>query len=636
MFFLNLSLAEFSALFAVLGGAVVALYLLDRSRKRIKVATLRFWTPSEKPPEARHSRKIQQPWSLLLQMLGLLLLLAALGQLRWGSPERSLRDHVLLLDTSAWMNARDGRRTILDQTKTDAVTWVRSLPASDRIMVVRTDALSTPATVFETNRGLVEEAIKSSKASASAMQLTQAVDFARQMQRLHGRGQGEIVYTGSGRIADKEAAALPKNFRLLTLRKAGENVGLRKVALRRGASDGELWEVFVTAHNYGTQPRKIPVALAYGHAPVASGLLDLAPGADQNGRYEFRTKAGGELEVRLIVNDAIEADNHAIFELPAQRLLEVDVYSDQPDLLRPFLAIHPWIKPKFMPTNSYTPDTKASVVILDHFNPSAPPKTQAIYIEPVGGGSPAGAATPITSGMKLSWRNEHPIAEGLRTGDVRLERGEVFASTGNFSVIAQADGKSVIVASTEPRKAVVLGFHPAKSQLRYELAAPLLFANIFKWLTPEVFGQKEWNGESIGMVRALVDNNLKPENIKVLNDGGVALPFTLEGNKVQFFAGNEGMFRVVAGGREQVYSLTLPEVAETTWEPPKDVRRGLPSLFAGGASSHDLWQWLALAGGLCLLLDWLWFGRIKLHSSVATPSPLDAVSRWVSGWRKAA
>ena len=275
------------------------------------------------------------------------------------------------------------------------------------------------------------------------------------------------------------------------------------------------------------------------------------------------------------------------------------------------------------------------MVILDHFKPSAPPKTQAIYIEPVGGNSPAGFATPITAAMKLSWRNEHPIAEGLRTGDVRLERGELFAASGNGAVVAEADGKAVIVAFNEPRKAVILGFHPAKSQLRYELAAPLLFANIFKWLAPDVFGQKEWNGESIGMVRALVDNNLKPENIKVLGDGGVALPFTLEGNKVQFFAGNEGMFRVVSGGREQVYSLTLPEIAETTWDPPKGVRRGLPSLFSGEASSYDLWQWLALAGGLCLLLDWLWFGRIKLHSA-ATPSPLDAVSRWVSGWRKAA
>ena len=84
MFFLNLSMFEFAAIFTALSGVVVALYLLDRSRKRIKVATLRFWNPSERPPEAKQRKKIQQPLSLFLQLLGILLLLAALGQLRWG------------------------------------------------------------------------------------------------------------------------------------------------------------------------------------------------------------------------------------------------------------------------------------------------------------------------------------------------------------------------------------------------------------------------------------------------------------------------------------------------------------------------------------------------------------------------
>ena len=645
MFFLNLSMAEFTALFSVLGGVVVALYLLDRSRKKIKVATLRFWTPAEKPPEAKQRRKIQQPLSLLLQMLGLLLLLAALGQLRWGSPERSLRDHVLLLDTSAWMKASDGargnaRRTLMDQSKADALAYLRSLPSNDRVMIVSSDALATPATVFESNRSVLEAAINSAKPGSSALQLTQAIDFARQMQRLHGRGQGEIVYTGAGRISDKdESLNLPKNFRLLSVRKGGENVGLRKVSLRRSATDGELWEVFVTAHNFGTKLRTIPVALAYGHAPVASGRLELAPGADQSGRYEFRTKAGGELEIRLIVQDAIAADNSALFELPAQRLLDVTVYSDEPELLRPFLGVHPWISPKFLPTRSYTADTKAAIVILDHFLPSSPPKGRAIYIEPTGMNSPAGVASPINGGMKLSWRNEHPIGEGLRTGDVRLDRGVYFAGASPASTIAEADGKPVIIAVAEPNRAVVLGFHPAKSQLRYELAAPLLFANILNWLAPEVARQKEWNGESIGIVRVAVDSNLRPDSIKVLNDGGVALPFTLVGNKLQFFSGTEGMVRVITAGREQVYSLTLPEVADRQWDPPKAVRRGLPGAFSGGASSYDLWQWLAFAGGLCLLFDWLWFGRIRLHSATPNPDAVQNFSRWWSSqmgsWRKA-
>ena len=46
MFFFNLSLGEFTALFGAVSGAVLALYLLDRSRRKIKVATMRFWKPS--------------------------------------------------------------------------------------------------------------------------------------------------------------------------------------------------------------------------------------------------------------------------------------------------------------------------------------------------------------------------------------------------------------------------------------------------------------------------------------------------------------------------------------------------------------------------------------------------------------
>ena len=65
-------------------------------RKHHTVATLRFFAAAEKPPVLKHRRKLQQPWSLLLQLISLLLLLLAIAQLRLGSPERYSRDHVLI------------------------------------------------------------------------------------------------------------------------------------------------------------------------------------------------------------------------------------------------------------------------------------------------------------------------------------------------------------------------------------------------------------------------------------------------------------------------------------------------------------------------------------------------------------
>ena len=172
MFFFNLSFGEFAALFGAVSGAVLALYLLDRSRRKIKVATMRFWKPSEKPPEAKHRKRIQQPWSMLMQIIGMGLLLAAIAQLRLGSPDRSSRDHVLLLDTSAWTAAKaDPQRRLIDEAKVASIRWLRALPSSDRVMVVRADALPTPATVFETNRAAAEQAILQSQPSASALNI---------------------------------------------------------------------------------------------------------------------------------------------------------------------------------------------------------------------------------------------------------------------------------------------------------------------------------------------------------------------------------------------------------------------------------------------------------------------------------
>ena len=57
MFFLNLGLGEFLALFSAISAGVVALYLLDRSRRRQTVATLKFWKPADMPSQVQQLRR---------------------------------------------------------------------------------------------------------------------------------------------------------------------------------------------------------------------------------------------------------------------------------------------------------------------------------------------------------------------------------------------------------------------------------------------------------------------------------------------------------------------------------------------------------------------------------------------------
>src|SRR5260370_38254188 len=153
MFLLNLTFAQFSTLLASVSGEVVALYLLDRSRRKQTVATLRFWVAAEQPTEVARRNRIQQPLSLLLQLISLCLLLLAIAQLRLGREGAAPFDHVLILETSAWMGARTPApaqgsppRTLLGEAPARAPAYVRALPSGDRGRLARADALSTPAT----------------------------------------------------------------------------------------------------------------------------------------------------------------------------------------------------------------------------------------------------------------------------------------------------------------------------------------------------------------------------------------------------------------------------------------------------------------------------------------------------------
>jgi hypothetical protein len=630
MFFLNLSLPEFLGLLGSLSGVVVALYLLDRMRKKHTVSTLRFFALSDKPPVLKHRRKLQQPWSLILQLVSLLLLLLAIAQLRLGSPARSSRDHVLILDSSAWMAARTGQLRLIDQARAAARGYVRALPSSDRVMVVRADVLATPATLFESDRQKVQQAIDQTQPGAAPLNIEQALDFARQAQRLHSQQPGEIVFVGAGRVAGEEASlsAPPANLRFVPIASPTEHAGLRKVGVRRSLSEPDIWEVFITVKNYGSTPRSVPLGIQFGGAPVGTRRFELKPGAEENATFRFKTRAAGWLEARLVTRDAFQQDDRAVLELPARKLLPVMVYSAEPELLRPVFTSISGVQATFLPPSSYDSKIQSGIVLLDRFAPPAPPVTASIWMEPPVGRSPIPIRTTEKNAKLKRWRVDHPLGAGLRTKDVEFPSAEIFSVGAGDVAIAEADSGALIVARPGEPKTVVFGFHPVRAGMKYELTTPLLFANILRWMAPDVFRTWELTAGTVGTVDAELESETDPSSIHIATEDGKQLPFTVEGRTLRFFAGSPGIVRVLTGAREMVYSLTLPQPGDFVWKPSSG-KRGLPGGGPAEPASRDIWQWLAVLGALGLLADWILYGRMRTRYA-----PPTEAARGVH-WRKA-
>src|SRR5260370_4295781 len=177
----------------------------------------------------------------------------------------------------------------MDLARWAARSVVRLLPASDRLIVVHAEGISTPVTLFESDRQKIQKAIDQTQPGAAPLSIQDALDFAQQAQRLHSQRPGEIVFVGAGRVSGDKVPSLstPPNLRIIPINGPSEHFGLRKVSVRRSFTDTDTWEVFVAVKNYGTKARSLPPGVQFGGAPVGTRRLALKPGADDNDTLRF-------------------------------------------------------------------------------------------------------------------------------------------------------------------------------------------------------------------------------------------------------------------------------------------------------------------------------------------------------------
>ncbi|MGJ5820857.1 VWA domain-containing protein [Paludibaculum fermentans] len=612
MFFANLSALEFLALFTAVSAATVALYLLIRSRRQYTVATLRFWQNARQDVQQKRRRKVDQPWSLLLQLLAIACLLLAIAQPRLGRPDTSGLDHILLLDNSAWLQ----NPALHADSQRLALAWLKRVPSQDRVMVVRADSLATPVTRFESNHTAVEAAIKGSVASSSALDLQPAFDLAQQAMRLEARSAGEILYVGPGQIEPSSSLNPPRNLRVLSTKAVPANLGLTRVTVRRDANDATLFNASVTSRNYSSTPYNVPLTVGLGGALVSNQLVTLAPHSDAVSNFSFRSTAAGWLEARLNARDGLPADDRALLEIPVPRRLRVAVYSSEPDLLRPMLSSDARVEPTYYQPSQYASNVDADLVILDSFSPATLPLKASLLIRP-----------GTNDATITRWNSGQPIASGIHSKDMKLKGARVLTPGSGDVVVAETAQGPVILASAvqgQPKR-VTLGFHPLHSDLRYELTTPLLFANLMQWISPETFLRQEVLAATPGSVSADLNELAAPDQIRVLDSDGAALPFTVDGRTVRFFTASPSTVRVLAPNSELMFALSLPGLGSTAWEIPSSAARGLAAPVATTPLPKEMWQILAILGALLIALEW-WLYRSKPAAPLAMVLKLASIA----------
>lgn len=601
---LNLTLTQFLAVLLPVAAGLVALYFYDRARRRIRVSSLRFWGRRSAPPTAQRQRKIQQPWSLLLQLLAALLLLLAIADFRWGLGDAP-RHHAIVLDGSAAMLYRSASgAAAMDQARQSALAYLDSLPAADPVALIRADASPAVVVGFTDDRARLRQAIENFDAGWTALRLDAALELARTSLFLAigapadgpaPETLGETTYIGAGRLEPgSEPAVQPPFLRYIPAAEPGDDLGIIRFAASRAPDQPGLWQVSLEILNDSDIQRSATATVDFAGRRLGERTVQLAPRDSAVVDFRVRTSGSGALEASFESDDALPENNRVALDLPAAARLATTLLTSRPAAWQSLIGANPAIE---------VTESNAALTIADR-SPGA--ANAQVWIDPPAAGSPVEILGRVSRPHITAWAPGHPVTQGLRETDVRLSAASILVpEAGDAVLVETSEGPIALARVRNNQRQVILGFDLLDPAAAGRLTGPLLFANIVSWFAPETFQSVEVEARPPGVFELPI-GSYADSQLAVDAPSGPNPVWLRHGDGLRLFSSSRGLIRVRTPSQDSRVSMTLPAPGRVAWEPPATVRRGIPD--SASISSAVFWPWMALLAVALLFVDWRLFG----------------------------
>jgi hypothetical protein len=497
--FAGLPFATLAAIFGAGAAGVVALYLLKLRRRVVTVPFSPLW---ERILRDRDSTtlfsKLKRVLSLLLQLALLALLVLALGDPRPAETLLRGRTVVVLVDASASMQATDVAPSRLDVAKTEAKKLAASLGGADRVLVAQMDAQVRPLGPFTGDAVALEREIDGIRATDTRADFPRALRFATDS--LRGASAAESVVISDGALGPASDAAGPVRLdgtkvSFVRVGRGGRNVGVTQFSVRRYPLDKSHYEVMLELTNTGPEVEDVELQLLGDGALVDLTKLRLQPGERLPRFYAELSGASRTLEAKVArvdgTRDDLPADDHAYALLPERRRAKVLVVSDGNTYLQAALLLDEYLDVTDVTPAAY-PAASArggwDAVIFDRVTPAAPPRTNALYLDPRGPGAPVRVDAELKAPGFDKIDRKHPIVRFLALDDVNVAAAHKLVPSPGDRVVGASDGGAsplLVAGARGGFKFVALGFDVRDSDWPLRPAWPLFVLDCINWFADE-------------------------------------------------------------------------------------------------------------------------------------------------------
>ena len=499
MIFAGLPLAQLAAVFGAVGFGVLVLYILKLRRRVVAVPFSPLWERILRDKEATTLfSKLKRLLSLLLQLALLALLVLALGDPRAAESLVKGRTVVVLLDASASMQAVDVSPSRLSVAKDEVKKMIRGLGGSDRMLVAQMDAMVTPLGPMTGDTSALERELDAVRPTDTRADFPRALRFATDV--LRGVERGEIAVVSDGALEEASDASGPVHLgdaklAFIQVGKEGKNVGITQFSVRRYPLDKSRYEVMLELTNTGPDPEDIELQLLGDGSLVDLTKLRLQAGERLPRFYPQLSGASRTLEAKIArvdgSHDELPADDHAYALLPERRRAKVLVVTEGNTYLEAALLLDEYLDVTDVAPKGYAAEIAKGgwdAVVFDRVTPAEMPAASALYLDPMGPGSPV----KVTDELKVPGFDKidrkHPTVRFLALDDVNVAAGHKLVPETGDKIIGASDGGAspLLVAGTRRGfKFVALGFDVRDSDLPLRIAWPLFVLDCINWFTDE-------------------------------------------------------------------------------------------------------------------------------------------------------
>ncbi len=628
MTFLGPTLTTLLAAGAGTATVLVGLYLLRPTRRRVEVPYARLWGLLVKEAQASSvARRLRRWESLLVQLLIAALLLLAIADPHLGAKTDRPR-HVILVDTSASMGARDGASAVprIELAKRAAHRILEGLSPDEEAMVVGFDSSPHAWSALTAEEPTLRAAVDQLRVSAAPDAIVPALHLAADA--LIGAGRKRITIVSDGAIdtlalsalrIGEDPGALPLadvDVRFEPVAPAStssDNLALTAFSVRRYPANPSAYEILVEIRSYSDRPRHARLTISQEGDPVEITELDLPPQARIQKSLSDLSGEGVQLQASLVATDfdPLAIDDKAFALLPERRRTKVQLVGTGDLYTEGALLLDRGVDVERRTPKQYDPDrVTADALVFVGFTPPRPAPRPALYLGCEGSGCPFTARGNVSDPVVTETAKTHPIMRWVALKDLNAVRTTTFALAPGDVALASTLGRSFLVAGEHPGapRAIALGFSPAQSDLPLRVAFPVLLVNSIKWLS----------GRSIEPVDSILTGRegrlvATHDPLRLQAPDASTSMLQVRDGAAQLVATQVGFYRAGDDDAQRWVAANLfdPRESDISGRPIVLGGKALepPSFVAQLRPRASLWRWLALVALAILALEWWTYHR---------------------------